>query len=75
MVVCSTGLCYLLEWGLCLDAFPPQEDPAVSEGQRADHGAAQVRNQLPGFIVESKEPGKRRGPRVKMCTGKKIQRL
>lgn len=58
IVVCSTGLSYLLEWGLCLDAFPPEEDPAVSEAQRADDRAAQVRNQLPGFIVESAKRGK-----------------
>lgn len=65
-VVCQPGLYYLLEWGLCLDAFAPHEDPAVPEAQRADYGAAQVRNQLPGFIVESAEPLKRKS-RVWRC--------
>lgn len=60
------GLCYLLEWGLCLDAFAPHEDPAVPEAQRADRGAAKVRDQLPGFIVESAEREKRKS-RVWRC--------
>lgn len=50
---------YQLERTLGLDAFPPHEDPVVAKAQVVDGGAAQVGDQLLGFVVESAE--RRRG--------------
>lgn len=52
---CKHGLgrsCYLLERTLCPDALPSYKDPIIPEAQSLDNRAAQIRDEMPGFIVE-----------------------